>query len=316
MTAPVGIVSISDGPRITVSELIKNPLFVPTKLMELMKNQFISEALFRNAGGNPSGVVAYNEGNPSFLEDDIADVAEFGEIPVSAGARGLPRVAFAVKKALGIEISKEMIDENKIGLVNDQMTQLRNTFIRANDRSAKTLLQSPVIPTIAVATPWTNTAGKPRTDIATAIETITTAAPTDWPQGIGSPDEYYGFLPDTIVMHPGLLATLIDNDQFMKVYISNPLSPQSPAYVGALPAQVMGLDVIQSRTFPLDRVLILQRNVVGFYSDTRPLQFTQLYPEGNGPNGGPRETWRSDASHKRAIAVDQPKAAVWLTAVA
>ena len=41
-----------------------------------------------------------------------------------------------------------------------------------------------------------------------------------------------------------------------------------------------------------------------------------MYPEGNGPNGGPTESYRSDASYKRAIAVDQPKAAMWLTGVA
>jgi hypothetical protein len=317
MTAPVGIVSVSDGPRITVAELIGNPLFVPTKLLELMANQFISEALFRNAGANPAGVVAYSEGNPTFLEDDVADVAVFGEIPVSAGARGLPRTAFAVKKALGVRVSKEMIDENRIGLVNDQMTQLRNTFTRANDRAAKTLLQSSVVPTTAVATAWDDPAGKPRTDIATAIEQITTAAPTNWPQGIGSADEYYGFMPNTIVLHPGLLPILIDNDNFMKVYTryDSTAAAGAPDYVGSLPSVVMGLNVIQSRTFPLDRVLILERGTVGFYSDTRPLQFTAMYPEGNGPNGGPTESYRSDASHKRALAVDQPKAALWLTGV-
>jgi hypothetical protein len=62
-------------------------------------------------------------------------------------------------------------------------------------------------------------------------------------------------------------------------------------------------------------VLILERGTVGFYSDTRPLQFTAMYPEGNGPNGGPTESYRSDASHKRAIAVDQPKAAIWITGI-
>lgn len=318
MTAPVGIVTVGDGPRITVSELIGNPLFVPTKLQELMKNQFISEALFRDAGANPSGVVAYNEGNPFYLEDDVADVAEFGEIPVSSGARGLPRVAFAVKKALGVRVSKEMIDENRIGLVNDQMTQLRNTFVRANDRAVKSVLTSNVIPTTAITTPWTDPDGKPRTNIANAIEAITTAKPLNWPQGIGNDDEYYGFEPDTIVLHPGLLPTLIDNDQFMKVYTryDSVAAAGAPDYVGSLPSVIMGLNVIQSRAFPIDKALILQRGVVGFYSDTRPLQFTAMYPEGNGPNGGPTESYRSDASHKRAIAVDQPKAAMWLTGIA
>lgn len=315
MTAPTGIVSVSDGPRISVAEIIGNPLFVPTRLKSMMNNQFISEALFRNGGANQNGVVAYNEGNPSFLEDDVADVAEFAEIPVSSGARGLPRTAFAVKKALGVRVSKEMIDENRIGAVTDQMMQLRNTFVRANDRAAKALLQATAIPTVAVADAWDTTAGKPRRDIAEGIEQISTAAPVAWPAGIGSTDESYNFEPDTLVLHPGLLAILMANDEFMRVWLQNPLAAQAPDYVGMLPASVMGLTVIKARTFPIDKVLMLERGTVGFYSDTRPLQFTALYPEGNGPNGGPTECYRSDASHKRALAVDQPKAALWLTGI-
>lgn len=301
------IVSVSDGNRFTVSDLVKQPLFVPTKLKELMENQFISEALLRNAGANPSGVIAYREGDPTFLDQDVQDVAEFGEIPVSSGQLGIPRTAYAVKKALGIRVSKEMIDENDIDAVNKQMTGLRNTFIRANDRMAKTLLQSAAVPTLPVSTAWDAVGGKPRTDIVRAIEQVTTAAPAE-----ATADEYYGFQPDTLVVHPALLATLMDNEQILKVYNGN-VANESIAYTGAIPGSLLGLSVIQSRTFPADKALILERGTVGFYSDTRPLQFTALYPEGNGPNGGPRETWRSDATHKRVMGLDQPKAAIWLT---
>lgn len=301
------IVSVSDGNRFTVSDLIKQPLFVPTKLKELMENQFISEALLRNAGANPSGVVAYREGDPTFLDQDVQDIAEFGEIPVSSGQLGIPRTAYAVKKALGIRVSKEMIDENDIDAVNKQMTGLRNTFIRANDRMAKALLSSAAVPTLPVSAAWDVALGKPRTDITRAIEKVTTAAPAE-----ATEDEYYGFAPDTIVLHPGLLATLMDNEQILRVFNGN-IANESIAYTGAIPGSLLGLSVIQSRTFPIDKALILERGTVGFYSDTRPLQFTALYPEGNGPNGGPRETWRSDASHKRVMGLDQPKAAIWLT---
>ncbi|AMS03085.1 major head protein [Gordonia phage Obliviate] len=301
------LVSVSDGPSLTVSDLVKNPLWVPTKLKELMENQFISEALLRNGGKNDAGVVAFREGDPTFLDDDVQDVAEFGEIPVSAGRLGLPRAAYATKKALGVRISKEMIDENKIDAVNKQITGLRNTFVRANDRGAKALFSSPAVPTMPVSEPWDDPLGKPRTDLANAIEEISTATPDE-----ATEDEYYGFEPDTIVLHPGLLATLMDNEQILKVYQGN-VANESIAYTGAIPGLLMGLNVIKSRTFPVDKALILERGTVGFYSDTRPLQFTTLYPEGGGPNGGPRETWRSDASHKRAIGLDQPKAALWLT---
>ncbi|UEA57297.1 hypothetical protein LK459_11625 [Gordonia otitidis] len=305
--APTNIVSVSDGSRFTVSDLIKNPLMVPTKLKELIENQFISEALLRNAGKNDSGVVTFREGDPTFLDDDVQDVAEFGEIPVSAGKLGLPRAAYATKKALGVRVSKEMIDENNVDAVNKQMAGLRNTFVRANDRGAKALFLSTAVPTLPVSAAWDTPNGKPRTDLARGIEQIAMAAPAE-----ATEDEWYGFQADTIVVHPGLLATLMDNEQILKVYNGN-VANESIAYTGAIPAQIMGLSVIQSRTFPIDKALILERGTVGFYSDTRPLQFTALYPEGGGPNGGPRETWRSDASHKRAIGLDQPKAALWLT---
>ena len=301
------IVSVSDGNRFTVSDLIKNPLFIPTKLKELMENQFISETLLRDGGANPSSVVGYREGDPTFLDDDVQDVAEFGEIPVSSGQLGLPRMAYATKRGLSVRVSKEMVDENNMDAVNKQMTGLRNTFVRANDRGARTLLQSTAVPTMPVSAAWDATGGKPRTDLARGIEKIATARPVE-----ATEDEYYGFQADTMVLHPGLLATLMDNEQILKVFNGN-VAGESIAYTGAIPGSLMGLNVVQSRAFPIDKALILERGTVGFYSDTRPLQFTELYPEGGGPNGGPRETWRCDATHKRAMGLDQPKAALWLT---
>lgn len=305
------IVSVTDGPQITVSEIAGNPLWVPTKLKELLANQFISEAILRNAGPNPTGVVAYREGDPMFLEGDVQDVAEGGEIPVSYTGVGTPRSAFATKRALGIRITKEMIDENQIDNVNKQLTGLKNTFIRSNDRVAKALLMSGSVPTIAVTTAWdAPTGSKPRTDIVKAIDAVTSAQPTV-AQG-GSDDEFFGFEPDTILVHPSMRAALLDNDQINKVLVGN-LADQNILYTGALPETIYGLQVVQSRSFPKDRALVCQRGVLGFYSDTRALQFTGLYAEGGGPNGGPTETWRSDASMKRAQGLDQPKAAVWLT---
>lgn len=306
------VISISDGNRLTVSDLIGNPMWIPSKLAELMKNQFIAETLLRNAGGNRNGVVAYRQSNPMFLDADVQAVAEFGEIPVSGGKLGTPMTSFATKSALGVRVSKEMRDENNIDAVNTQMMQLQQTFIRANDRSARALFSSVAVPTIAVGAAWDTTNGVPRKDIATAIQTVTVAAPTT-AQG-GSVDEYFGFTPDTIVINPGLLPVLMENPDWTKVFVGN-IADQNIAYTGAWPGRVFALDVLLSRVWPITQALVLQRGVCGFYSDTRPLQFTGLYPEGNGPNGGPTETWRSDATIKRALGLDHPTAAVWLTGI-
>jgi hypothetical protein len=291
-------------------------MWIPSKLAQLMKNQFIAETLLRNAGGNSNGVVAYRQSNPMFLNQDIEIVAEFGEIHVAAGQLGTPNVAMAQKSGLGVRVSREMRDENKIDEVNIQMTQLQQTMIRYNDRGARALFASVtaggIVPASAVGAAWDTTNGTPRKDLANAIETVTVAAPTI-AQG-GSTDEYFGFEPDTLVMNPAMLPVLMENADWTKVYVGN-IADQNIAYTGAWPGRVFGLDILLSRVWPITQALVLQRGVCGFYSDTRPLEFTGLYPEGNGPNGGPTETWRSDTTIKRALGLDHPTAAVWLTGI-
>jgi hypothetical protein len=307
------VVSAGDGGfRITVADLIGNPLWIPTKLKERMENMFISEALLRNGGANSNGLVGYSQGDPTFLIGDVEDVAEFGEIPVSSGQQGAPQIAVATKRGLGVRVSREMRDENNVRAVTTQMTQLVNTFIRADDRVAKALLQSAAVPTLAAGALWNTASGDPRLDIANAIESIATAAPAAVDGG--SAEEWYGFQPDTLVLNGGILPTLISNDKFNKIFVGN-IANESITYTGAYPGSIFGLDIIRSRSFPVNKVLILERGTIGFYSDTRPREITGLYPEGNGPNGGPSESWRCDATHKRAIALDQPKAGIWLTGV-
>ncbi|MFH5209265.1 hypothetical protein ACHIPZ_13825 [Antrihabitans sp. NCIMB 15449] len=303
------VVSVTDGPRTTVSDLVGSPLAIPTKIIDLLKAGFISESLLRNAGANPNGLVQYSESTPLFLGSDVENVAEYGEIPVGAGQIGTPRIAYALKKGLGVRVSKEMKDENRIDDVNRQIKQLTNTMVRADDRAIRTVLAT--APTMPAAAAWDTSNGKPRKDFANAMEEIASAQP----DGTGyTDDEWLGFEANTIVCHPSLSAILIDNEDILKVY-KDSLAPASIAYTGRLPKDILGLAVLTSRSFPKDRVLVLERQTVGFYSDTRPLQSTALYPEGNGPNGGPTESWRSDTTIKRAIGLDQPKAALWITGV-
>ncbi|QIX48932.1 MULTISPECIES: hypothetical protein [Rhodococcus] len=306
--APRTIVSGSDGAALTVADFLANPLLIPTKLKKLLENQFIAESLLRNAGANTSGVFAYHEGDPAFLADDIDELAEFGEITVSNAARGIPKVVFSTKRGKGIRVTLDMIRKNQIDDVNKQITALKNTFIRANDRAAKAIFNS--VPSFPVSTAWDVANSRPRRDIADAIFEISQAAPTA-EQG-GSEDEGYEFAADTIVLNPALLPILMDNDDLLKVYRGN-IADQNIAYVGALPETIHNLQIIVSRAWPADRALILERGTIGFYGDARPLTFTELYPEGNGPNGGPRETWRSDATQERGLALDQPQAGLWLT---
>lgn len=305
------ITGLWDGPSVTVSELMGSPLIIPTKMKEMIDGAYLSQALLRNAGSNTNGMVQFTEGDPSFLDVDIDIISEFGEIPIGSGSRGLARIATATKFGKGIRVSQEMIDENKIDHLNTQMRQRANTFARFDARRAKALLETN-LPAEAVGTAWNESGSNPWTDIADAVDTISNAAP-DEAIG-GSDDESYGFAPNTVVMNPGLYATLAANAELAKMFQGD-LASQNILYTGKMPNNILDLTVLTSRTWPRDKVLVLERGTIGGKSDTRSLHFTPMYPEGGGGMGGPRETWRSDGTEKTVLFIDQPKAGLWLTGI-
>lgn len=305
-----GVVSVTDGPRITINDLVGNPKIVPTKIIELLANNFLSESLLRDAGPNVNGMVSYNESTPLYLDEGPEPVAEFAEIPVTAGALGLSKIAVSQKIARGVRVSKEMRDEGRLDLAQTQITQLVNTFIRNDDRALRHLLTNSAIPEIPAAAAWTDGAGNPRHDIATAMERVGSASLS----GDADGDDTMGFIADTIVLPASITPVLMNNDKFIDVY-KDSLAAEDIRYTGKLASQIMGMTALQSRSWPLDRVLVIERRTVGFYSDTRALQSTAMYPEGGGPNGGPTESWRSDTSRKRVNGIDQPLAACWITGI-
>lgn len=307
---PTSVLSVNDGPKITVRQLIGSPYMIPARVLDILANRFIAETLLRDAGSNGSSVVSFEESTPLYLGSDVEDVAEFAEIPVGTGQRGDPRVAYATKRALGVRISREMRDENKVQDVNRQITQLRNTMVRADDRALRAILTNPSVPTIAATAVWTGSTAKIRHDIARAMEVVASARPTATQE-----DDIFAFEADTVVFPGDITPVLLDNEEFLKVYRGGGPTDEDIAYTGKLPGQVLGLDALRTRSWDRTRVLVVERGTVGFRSDARPLESTPVYPEGGGPNGGPTETWRSDTSRKRAMGLDQPKAACWITGV-
>lgn len=300
---------INDGPRMTVDLLVGNPLFLQRKILDMSKNGFISPALLRDAGPNANGMVAYQESTPLYLGESPEDLVEFAEIPVAVGQIGLPRIAMSTRQGKAVRVSKDMKDMNQLDYVNLQITQLTNSMIQAEERALRAALSDPSIPTIPASVAWTSTSAKIRHDIAAAQEKIASATPN-----ATAADDYFGFEADAIVFPSSITPVLLDNDEFLKVY-KDGQNAENIQYTGKMPNDVMGMTALKSRTWPKDRVLVLERNTVGFYSDQRPLTVTPLYAEGGGPNGGPREAWRSDATMRRVIGADQPKAACWITGV-
>lgn len=305
------IVSPNDGPRWTINELIGMPLMIPARILDLLGAAFLSSVLLRNAGRNNSGLISFHESTPLYLDGNIGNIAEFGEIPVMAGQKGLPRIVMSTEQGAGIRISKKMRQTNNVAEVLRQITQLTNSMVRADELMLRALFDNPAIPTIAAAAPWDTTNGVPRLDIADAKQVIKSARPAG-----SSTDTNFRFNPNTIVLPGDIEPVLEGNANFTGVYAGrDSLVSDDIRYTGKLPTKIGGLDALESYSFADNKVLVLERGTTGFYSDLEELGSTGLYPEGGGPNGGPTQSWRSDTTRERGAGIDQPLAACWITGV-
>lgn len=307
------IVSVQDGPRLTVSELVKAPTVIPKRVIQMMDQEFLSDAVLRGASDAPSGSVLYHESTPLFAEDDPAVLDEFGEIPTTNGSLGTPLVARVVRRALGLRVSKTMIDRNNIDAVNVQIVQIRNTMVRAwEDAFFSVIVANAQVQSITTSTAWSaNTGTHIRGDVNAAKYLIKNAAAD------AAGKQKFGYVADTLIISTETEQDFLDNDEVNNVYLGD-IADESLRYTGVLPKKFSGLDVMVSwrlsAYFP-DGALVLQRKVIGGVSDERPLQATPMYGEGGGGNGGPTESFRSDITRASAIFLDQPKACVLIHGV-
>jgi hypothetical protein len=291
----------NQGPRITVNSLIKDPLLIRQRFLRMADKEFIMEALLRNVGQTQSGVIQYEESAPMFLDDDMAVVAEAGEIPAGQGSEGLWKAAATIKLARGIIVTQEQRDRNRMDLVNRRMDQVKNTMLRAWERRLFTMFSThPSIPTISTAgDPWTGAAPLIRKDIILAKQAVEEAvSPTT-----GNTDDFLGFEPDTLVVSRNVAYTMTLDPAFIDIYKSSPLVTKSPIYTGQLEREVEGLTIMTSRFLPDTYAYVMQRNVIGGYSDERSLFVSPL--KRNDDN----ETWRSNVVRRTGMFLDQPLAA-------
>lgn len=303
MTTPVQY--SNSGPRITVNDAIRSPMLIARRMLRLIQNQFVMETVLRRAGGAEGGVIAFEESTPLFAADDAAIVEEGGEIPLTTGMRGKPRSVHTIKMARGVEITREMRDRQRIDLLNQNMTQVRNTFVRTWDlRMFKALETHPDVPVIPAGTVWA-TSTVIRDVVFDAQEVITQQVADP----VNRPADFLGFAPDTMVMPVSAHYDLLRNVDFSKIYEGGNIADRNIRYTGRLERQMFGMNILVSRTMAPGKVLILERETVGGWSDERPMEVGPTYPDPD------REVWRANAVRRTGIFIDQPKAAAWITGV-
>jgi hypothetical protein len=301
------IVSATDGPRITVAAMVKNPTIIPKRILSTLENQFIADSILRKLPPTQSGSYVYEESTPLFAEGDAPIVGEFGEIPVISGRVGARRVAVTVRRGLAVQVSETMKSRNDIDAVNTQVKQVKNTFIRTWETAfLNGLLNHPDVHTMPTTAPWDGVGSAIREDLVEATALIEDSSVDD------QPEDFFGFSPNTMVIGKNVRDALMLSDDFNKAYVDN-ISDESVLYTGKLPGRFFNVDAFlvsreMDRLAP-DSAILLERKTVGGIGDERPLRATPMYED------KPRETWRSDITRQSAIVIDQPKAACVITNV-
>lgn len=296
----------ADG--MSVEDALKDPLFIEEAVREPLNGAFLEEALFRNAGRN-DGIVAYREASSPFLNDDVVEIAEFGEIPVSEPSRGKMHTLMGVKTGLAVRVSYEMRRMNRFDEMALRIKSLQETMIKAGVDGSLAAFDRANVETLQVSTAWDDDAADPVRDLRVAKRMVATAkAPED-------ENALMGYRPDTLVVGPGTMDLLLWHESTQRFYNGN-VAADNPLFRGVTPQVLAGLRVVESSWFEEGEVLVMQAGVAGFISDTDPLTVSPFYEEGGASgHGGPRMSWRADAFRNRVIAVDNPGAVVRITGI-
>ena len=294
--------SAYSGEKITVDQLMQDPTYIPQRQVNAMTGLFVEELIFRKAQDN-KGTVAFNEAIAPYMADDVENVPEFGEIPVSNPKLGKFHAIAPVKAGQAWRVSLEMRTENKVDAFNRGAAAQRNSMTLKGAKDALTVLEAANIPTIAAATAW-DAASDPEKDIFDALEMVQSA------HNDGNPDALFDYVPDTILMHPATYSKLMRHKSIREAF-TGAAALENPVFKGLIDRELFGLRVARSYRVPLDSVYVFEAGAAGFWSDTMPLQATPFYSElGESESGGATQSWRSDMFRKRALAVDNPKAIV------
>lgn len=292
---PVRVVTSRAQQPVTVNALVKQPRIIAERTIMALSNQFVMDQVFRNAGNAVGGAVQFRKASGIFADSGSEKVNEGAEIPLVTRTRGDLDSVPVEKRALGVEITREMRARNAIGDVDAQITAVRNTIVRDIDGAfADTLLGEIPGQTRTATDTWDTTTATIRKDINAAKLLVNQSKVA----GVVG-DNYYGWQPDTIILHPNAEAALLDSDEFLHFI----LGTTAATNIDSLPQRILGLRPFTTWGIPEDKAVVMQSKVVGGYSDEFPLETSELYW------WQPRQIWRSDTLRSTAGFIDAPTAA-------
>lgn len=301
--AALPTITSQDGPKITINAYLKDPLLVPTVVIDMMDQGFLADSILRRAGAADAGVIRFSESTPIYADSAVRIRAEMAEVPIAMGSLGSPNVAYTEDRSLSVVITDEDKRRSNIDKLAVRMMQVKNSLIQAWDGTfVSKVLSNASVNTFTAAGVWSGASYDIRNDILSAAKLIDTA--------VDAQGSTFGFQADTLVVNKNTKYDLLRSTQFQTPYVGN-IASENLKYTGVLPQKLLDFDVtvVPTSILPNGTAILLQRNVTGFIADEIPLNATALYRE------EPKKLWRADVQRVSAIGIDQPKSACVITGI-
>lgn len=301
-----------DGPKWTVSDLVKQPTFVPNQIAKIVNDSNIADQLLRTGPNAISGAVTYEQTLALYAGAEGEIVGEYAEYPMTTAPMRTRVAASTTKRGLGFRFSEEMRTRNDVGRVQDEMGMVKDTLIAGKDKALITAVlgNSSVqsFPASAAATTdgWYATdpnVSKIKYDVGRAIFKLTS-------QGVvgAQYSEKLGYKANTMIVHPQVSAMFIQSPEVAAMFQPAPTpAGKLVSFNGMYPSKFLTLDLFESWRCPQDTVIVCQRNAMGFISTEWPLKGTPLKFDDS------TDTWTSYFKYRDLVVVDNPLAVCKIT---
>ncbi len=312
-------VSSDDGLRVTVNDLVKDPLVIPKRAEEDVKDQFWSQRVLRRGGTAESGVIKFMESESPYADDDPEELQEFSEIPLTQAKRGQVHVTFTKRYGRGLRISEQTVRRNNYDQLSMDMAKLKNSFARFDENLMVSALTAGLSSYSGhnwnvTSTATADLANSVFGDLARASFNITNA---DVETTDGTGRQKLRFKPDTLILNTQMAARLLLNRDIINqlavgnVANRNPLlngGSDGSSAVNALGA-AFGLNVETSDLLDPDTAILCEAGTVGFWADEKPLYFSPLEFK------AATRSWYTYGDRSWGVALDQPKAGLKITGI-
>lgn len=241
-----------DPKQANLGSLVSNPTVLERRLTAMNLDKYIVDYLFAESPANGGGVIYDRVKQDLYLDRDAQAIDDGGEFPKLTSGDVESDIAMVKRYGGEVDLSFASVKRNDTGAYRRKVQQLANTVLRKANRVAVAAVERDEdIPTVAISTAWTETAGDPLADLVRAQSKID--------------DSDMGYVSDTVLINPEDAVTLRTRKDIREA-LPRETATLNPVLTRDL-SGLLDLDFIKSPFVPKGTAWLASRTNLGSFAD-------------------------------------------------